>query len=166
MDIKDIISLRRQELGLTYEELGNIVGVGKSTVRKWELGMIENMRRDNIVALSKALDISPALIMGWDKIEDTKSTPLSKDEENLLHNYNKLNYLGKDKLIDYSNDLIANSKYIEAKDNVTKLSTKEEHENDDKYITIAAHADGLDPEKTKEKIAKAKEIFKKMDEEK
>jgi transcriptional regulator with XRE-family HTH domain len=65
MDIKDIIRNRRLELGLTYEELGKMVGVGKSTVRKWETGMIENMKRDNIIALAKALNVSPAIIMGW-----------------------------------------------------------------------------------------------------
>ncbi len=51
MEIKDLIREKRQELGLTYEQLGNLVGVGKSTVRKWETGMIENMRRDNIISL-------------------------------------------------------------------------------------------------------------------
>ena len=65
MEVKDIIKKRREELGLTYEQLGNMVGVGKSTVRKWETGLISNMRRDNIVALAKALNVSPALIMGW-----------------------------------------------------------------------------------------------------
>lgn len=73
MEVKDIIKKRREELGLTYEQLGNMVGVGKSTVRKWETGLISNMRRDNIVALSKALNISPALIMGWnDESENNK----------------------------------------------------------------------------------------------
>ena len=76
MDIKDIIHKRRLELGLTYEQLGDIVGVGKSTVRKWETGMIENMRRDSIVALSNALDISPALIMGWEEKVPKKSNQL------------------------------------------------------------------------------------------
>lgn len=66
MEVKNIIREKRLELGLTYEELGKIVGVGKSTVRKWETGMIENIKRDNIVALAKALNVSPALIMGWD----------------------------------------------------------------------------------------------------
>ena len=60
MKTKDILRQKRLELGLTYEELGNLVGVGKSTVRKWETGMIDNMRRDNIVALSKALNLSPS----------------------------------------------------------------------------------------------------------
>ncbi len=57
---------RRKELGLTLEEVGKIVGVGKSTVRKWETGDIENMRRDKIALLAKALKVSPAFIMGWE----------------------------------------------------------------------------------------------------
>ncbi|NSB16493.1 helix-turn-helix transcriptional regulator [Clostridium beijerinckii] len=82
MDVKDIIRKRRLELGLTYEELGNAIGVGKSTVRKWETGLIENMRRDNIVALAKALNISPALIMGWDIdiSEDTQEDSLTNND--------------------------------------------------------------------------------------
>ena len=54
-----IKSLREQK-GMTLEELGNKVGVGKSTVRKWENGMIANMRRDKIAKLADALDTSPA----------------------------------------------------------------------------------------------------------
>ena len=34
---------KRMEKNLTLEQVGNFVGVGKSTVRKWETGMIENM---------------------------------------------------------------------------------------------------------------------------
>ncbi|MGH2114882.1 helix-turn-helix domain-containing protein [Aerococcus urinaeequi] len=33
------IKYRRKELGITLEQLGDIVGVGKSTVSKWEQGM-------------------------------------------------------------------------------------------------------------------------------
>lgn len=35
---------RRFELGMTLEDVGDYVGVGKSTVRKWENGMINNMK--------------------------------------------------------------------------------------------------------------------------
>lgn len=59
MNLKD----RRQELGLTLEEVGKVTGVGKSTVRKWENGTIENMGRDKIVLLAKALRISPIDIL-------------------------------------------------------------------------------------------------------
>ena len=65
MDIGRIIERRRNELDLTLEEVGNAVGVSKSTVKKWESGFIENMKRDKIAALSAVLKISPvALITG------------------------------------------------------------------------------------------------------
>ena len=49
---------RRKELGLTLEEVGNAVGVGKSTVRKWENGMIKNMGCDKLIALARVLQMS------------------------------------------------------------------------------------------------------------
>ncbi|MCO4346647.1 LexA family protein [Staphylococcus agnetis] len=65
--MKPDIKSRRKELNLTLEQVGDLVGVGKSTVRKWETGDIENMKRDKIVKLAKALRVSPSYIMG---IED------------------------------------------------------------------------------------------------
>ena len=49
---------RRKELGLTLEEVGDAVGVGKSTVRRWENGMIKNMGRDKIAALARVLQMN------------------------------------------------------------------------------------------------------------
>ncbi len=59
--IKDL----RTSQNLTLEQVANEVGVGKSTVRKWETGMIANMRRDKIASLAKALHTTPAYLMGW-----------------------------------------------------------------------------------------------------
>lgn len=77
----------RLEKGLTLEQVGEIVGVGKSTVRKWETGAIANMRRDKISLLAKALGTTPAYLMGWDE-EDTTPPPsdfhLTEGEELLL----------------------------------------------------------------------------------
>ncbi len=67
MNIGKLIKNKRLELNLTLEEVGNLVGVGKSTVRKWENGMIENMGRDKISLLAKALDISPLLLLDVDE---------------------------------------------------------------------------------------------------
>ena len=66
------IKTLRQEKGLTLEQVADVVGVGKSTVRKWETGMIANMRRDKIADLAKALGTTPAYLMGWD---ENKSSP-------------------------------------------------------------------------------------------
>lgn len=59
MDIGKIINSRRTELGLTLEEIGNYVGVSKSTVKKWEDGFISNMKRDKIAKLAKVLKMNP-----------------------------------------------------------------------------------------------------------
>ena len=56
MDIGKRIKELRLAKGMTLEELGNKVGVGKSTVRKWETGIIENMRRDIISFRDETLD--------------------------------------------------------------------------------------------------------------
>ena len=69
----NLLKEKRLEKNMTLEQVGNLVGVGKSTVRKWENGMIENMGRDKIVALSKALDISPLDILGVEKETTTSS---------------------------------------------------------------------------------------------
>lgn len=67
--MKPDIKSRRKELNLTLEQVGDLVGVGKSTVRKWETGDIENMKRDKIVKLAKALRVSPSYIMGIEEEE-------------------------------------------------------------------------------------------------
>ncbi len=63
MKIGDAIHARRQQLGLTLEDIGKAVGVGKSTVKKWETGFISNMRRDRINALAKVLQVSPLVLV-------------------------------------------------------------------------------------------------------
>ena len=67
----------RKAKGLTLEEVGNMVGVGKSTVRKWETGIIANMKRDKIAALARALDTTPAYLMGWE--EEQKKNDIQAD---------------------------------------------------------------------------------------
>ena len=73
MELKDKIRSLRKAQGLTLEDVAKIVGVGKSTVRKWETGYIENMRRDKIAKLAEALHTTPAYLMGWE--DEQKSEP-------------------------------------------------------------------------------------------
>ena len=61
--IGKMIFERRKQLGLTLEDVGNAVGVGKSTVRKWENGMIKNMGRDKIAALAAVLQMDPVQLV-------------------------------------------------------------------------------------------------------
>lgn len=96
MDSKDMakrIKDLRLERGLTLEQVAKVVGVGKSTVRKWETGMIANMKRDKIASLARALSTTPAYLMGWK--EDEKNPPqdkkdLSEGEKALLELFNQV----------------------------------------------------------------------------
>lgn len=68
MEIKDILSQRRKELNLTMKQVADKVGVSEGTISRWESGKIADMRRDKIMAYAHALNISPAVIMGWDDV--------------------------------------------------------------------------------------------------
>lgn len=75
-----------------------MVGVGKSTVRKWEHGMIENMRRDKISLLASALKISPLLLINDDMTtENSVSTQINQKVTKLDNNrkIKVLNYVDK-----------------------------------------------------------------------
>lgn len=63
MNTGKFIKAKRIELDLTLQEVGDMVGVGKSTVRKWENGMIENMGIDKLALLAKALNFNPLLLL-------------------------------------------------------------------------------------------------------
>ena len=74
-DLSIKIKQLRLEKNMTLEQVATIVGVGKSTVRKWETGMIVNMKRDKIALLAKALGTTPAYLMGWKDDTKKESSP-------------------------------------------------------------------------------------------
>ena len=90
----NILKEKRLEKNMTLEQVGNLIGVGKSTVRKWENGMIENMGRDKIILLSRALNISPLDILEMntdDGKEDIKDIylRLNKDNQAIVYDFAK-----------------------------------------------------------------------------
>ncbi len=119
MTIGEMIATRRKELGLTLEEIGCAVGVGKSTVKKWESGYIANMRRDKIAALAKILQLSPAEFIG----DESENTPpkqseviLTSDEKRLLDCYRSFNEDGQKKVLDTVSDMVLLDKYKKGAD--------------------------------------------------
>lgn len=81
MDVKDILKNRRIEKQLTLDDVGRLVGVSAATISRWESGDIANMKRDKIVKLANALDISPAVIMGWNETDSSNNIP---DQDQIL----------------------------------------------------------------------------------
>lgn len=131
MDIGQIINQRRTLLGLTFEEVGNIVGVSKSTVKKWESGDISNMRRDKIALLAKALRISPVTLITGDDISEDEIIPLPPQNVYMRPIYNSaaagFNVLAQDTIVGYM---------------PTYISTPSEQ---DKYIWINVVGDSMSP---------------------
>lgn len=78
MNIGQLINQRRIALNLTLEEVGNAVGVSKSTVKKWEDGFISNMKRDKISELAKVLKISPVSLITGELVVNDSLAPHGK----------------------------------------------------------------------------------------
>ena len=115
----DRIKRLRSENNMTLEELGNRVGVGKSTVRKWENGIIANMRRDKIAKLAVALGVTPAYLMGWEstadipiervpnKVESVQSSSVSAQCKEIIEVCNQLSPHNQRKVLTYSKNLLS-----------------------------------------------------------
>lgn len=60
----ELIHSRRLALGLTLQDVGDAVGVGRSTVKKWETGYIQNMKKDRLPKLAEVLKLSVGDLLG------------------------------------------------------------------------------------------------------
>lgn len=56
---------RRIELGYSYEELGQLTGMSKSTLQRYENGGIANVPLDKLSDISSALNVNPEWLLGW-----------------------------------------------------------------------------------------------------
>ena len=81
MEMNQKIKELRLMRGMTLEQVGDLVGVGKSTVKKWESGQIANMRRDKIAKLAYALGTTPAYLMGWENESTNEEKPPTPEEQ-------------------------------------------------------------------------------------
>lgn len=116
MEMKDILKNLREEKQVSMdkmrEDLISLYGanLAKSTISKWENGKAEPSLSYARI-LTKYFNVTLDFLLGLEDENTYKFKTQTKDEKELLSNYNKLNDKGKDKLIDYSNDLVENPKY-------------------------------------------------------
>ena len=72
MNIGYRIRKRREELGLSQEELANRLGYkSRSTINKIEAG-VNDIVQSKIIAFAEALNTTPAYLMGWEENADVK----------------------------------------------------------------------------------------------
>lgn len=65
MKINEKIKNRREELGLTLQEVSEYLGVSKATVQRYESGNIKNLKQGTIAKLAEVLKTTPSYLLGW-----------------------------------------------------------------------------------------------------
>lgn len=78
MDIGERIKKRREALGMSAEKLGEKIGKAKTTIYRYETGYIENMPLTVLDPIAKALNTTPAYLMGWE------DDPIFNQYDNIL----------------------------------------------------------------------------------
>ena len=71
MEIGQKIRKARLERGMTQQELGNIVGVQKSAIAKYENGKVVNIKRSTLQKIASALNIRPSELLFSESPKDT-----------------------------------------------------------------------------------------------
>lgn len=89
MDIGERIRERRESLGMTQSELARAVGyTSRSTINKIEKDG-RGISQDKIVAIAKALKVTPSYLMGW---EDEQVAMLTAMQEETIEKFLLLSY--------------------------------------------------------------------------
>lgn len=95
MDIGAKIRAARTAKGMTQEELGEILGVQKSAIAKYENGRIVNIKRSTLKKISDVLDIRPSeLIFEQKPVEQAElhvEMIMDEDFVDLFDDFKKLN---------------------------------------------------------------------------
>lgn len=123
MNIGEKIKKARLEKGYTQEELGNLIGVQKSAVAKYEKGRVVNIKRSVLAKISKVLEIPPVEL-----VSDIEEKPVEtankladwylglefKDDEDadlaaMLGEYKQLNEQKKAQVREYVHFLLERS---------------------------------------------------------
>lgn len=78
------IKSAREQNNLTLEEVAKRCKTTKQTIYKYENEIVTNIPYEKIVLLSKALDVTPSYLFGWDEKKDPPSDPELTEGEKLL----------------------------------------------------------------------------------
>ena len=57
---------RREELGLSYQDLASLTGMSKSSLQRYETGEIKNFPVGRLPDLARALQTTEYALTGWD----------------------------------------------------------------------------------------------------
>ena len=73
MTIGERIKERRKQLGLTVDELSERLNKNRATIYRYESNDIEKLPTTVLEPLAKALEVTPAYLMGWEENSEVTS---------------------------------------------------------------------------------------------
>ena len=79
MTIAEKIRSLRKQAGLTQTELGDMLGVKKNAVSKWECGRVEDIPAGKIKAMAQIFDVPPSYLIDNDSELPAASTVTEED---------------------------------------------------------------------------------------
>ena len=108
-----IIKLRKQN-GISREELAKEFDIPYTTLRNYENGLREP-GHVFLIKVAKRFNVSTDFLLGIS--DQTKTAPAESESDlqkkRLMDNYESLNPFGRDKLVEYSDDLTEVEKYTQ-----------------------------------------------------
>lgn len=69
----------RKNKKMTRAELGKMVNLHESTVKRYEDGQIKSLDIDKLKDFANALDIDPAYLIGWKEDHNQSADPISQN---------------------------------------------------------------------------------------
>ena len=111
LSVGNIIKRARKNKGLTQTELGELLGVGKSTIQKYENGYVKNLKLDTLRKLSDHLDLLPAMLVYPGEIDQDAPNFNLCHHKSIITSLITLNHSGQVKVHDYMTDLLLIQKY-------------------------------------------------------
>ena len=88
----DRIKQLRLENGLTQEQLGNILGVKKAAIQKYENGIVVNIKHEKLKKMAETFGCSVDYLMGWSKFDEKyDSQSLANEVKDIEATYNNGN---------------------------------------------------------------------------
>lgn len=112
METGDIIKKLRNEKKITQSELGVMLGVNTSSIQKYESGATRNLKLETIRELCHIFDIPPIVFVFPEIFEGRDKMYFRKQSfDFLLGELMGINNKGREKILDYIEDVYSIEKY-------------------------------------------------------
>ena len=84
MSVGQRIKTAREIKNMTLEEVAKKCDTTKQTIFKYENEIVTNIPYEKILLLSRALDVSPSYLFGWDESNSPTEPKLSEGEQKVI----------------------------------------------------------------------------------